>query len=270
MSSGKYKLAALALIAGVPLLSAASESAPRFWALARPYLFFFAPPPPGHDPVDAVAWGQVVAARQAAGLDNDALAVLGLEPAGAEAVLAAIRTWFESNRTTLEQRRAALADAGALVRHYRSEVDQGQDAAAALTAAESAAAARAAEFESLLDGLRTAATASLSAAQRDQLTTLRSQRELKLPYRALALDAAQRRDLGVALSTYHQRISAARRIEDQSAARTQFEQDLAAAIGAAHQSTLAALSAALPAGAASVVQAENTVFPRSVEPGEPR
>ena len=101
---------------------------------------------PSYTALDEETAARIDALRAAAGIDNDALAALDLSQVQLETVLSGLRTWYETNAATLAQQNESVARARATVRGLATQLGQGEDVAAALTAAESELAAQSAQL----------------------------------------------------------------------------------------------------------------------------
>lgn len=267
-----YSRSGAALPAAVPAAVPASPALPTAAALpaAAAVPAAAAIPEPGfspkpvavqetYEPLDAGTASSIATLRRDAALDDDALAVLNLTAERLETLLSALRNWHTSNATTLTQRRAALADAQALVRHYQSLLNSGQAVAESLAQAKAAVTAAQSSLAALSAACRTAVLSGLSAQERTLADLLHTRRAKAMPYRVLALDTSQDNAVQKALTIYHQRIGIAG-AADAAQAAADMASAIAAAIGASGTQTLASLAGYRPAAAERVVAAVQLVL----------
>lgn len=150
--------------------------------------------------------------RRDVGLDDDTLGALGLSDAELDSVLSGLRGWYEQHAAALDTARSATADAHARIRSIRSKMDTGGDTAALtqqLTAARTELATAQSAYETLLTGVRSSVVGAGATERLSLINRMRSQKEMPMPYRALALSAEQRKNLRKALNAQAQRAGGA-------------------------------------------------------------
>jgi hypothetical protein len=215
----------------------------------------------GYTALDAVTADRIAVLRQDVGLDDDALACADLSAAQLEGTLAALRTWYAAEQADWLAASAAVADRRAVIRRLESAIANGQAEASALNAARQELTQAQAAYETLLAGLRTAATAGLSDSQRTVLNQMRTHRAVCMPFRILDISAEQQAGLARVLADYHQRLALVRNASAQAALAAEHAQAVADAIGADNVTLLAALAAYRGAAAERVVAALHLVLP---------
>lgn len=214
-----------------------------------------------YEPLDAVAAGQIDELRRENALDDDTLAALDLSSSELETVLASARTWYETNVAKWVSRRSAVADQRALIRKFLSDINNGIDRSAELSAARQQLPLLEADREALAVLLRQTTGAGLSQGQRTLADGMRARRSSPMPYRVLTLTAEQDRALRRALNRYRQRISVTRSAQTRSTIRADFDQELAAGIGAVNLQTLATLRTYRGSASERVTAAVQLVLP---------
>lgn len=233
--------------------------------LAAGWLLWPSPEPTlaqeGHQPLDAVAAGQVDILRQDAGLDDNVLAALDLTDVQLETVLAELRDWYDTNSATLISAWSALGDQRARVRLLESAIAMGENRATALANARQQLVTLETQYETLLAGLRTAAWGEVGASQRALAQRMHAQQTLPMPFRVLDLSAGQQENLHRLLARHHQRLAVTRDPQQRAAVQRQYRQELERVIGASGMQTLAALDQYLGASSQRVVAAVQTVLP---------
>lgn len=200
--------------------------------------------------LDEVSGAAIAELRRDLGLSDDALGLANLSDLQLDSVLGGLRSWYETNRAQLETRRSALADQRALVRHYQSQISQGKDESANLTAARQALAGLESDFALFLTTASGSIVTGLSEGQNTALATVKANHDLSMPYAALSLSTEQKGALTQARIQYQARLSGTTDTEKQAAFASDFGGAVGSAIGAGNLNTLNGLGEYL--GAASV------------------
>jgi hypothetical protein len=182
-----------------------------------------------------------------------------------EDVLAETRSWYETNVSDVLAKWSAIADARALIRHYRAQINMGQDASQDLETAEQQLAQAESAYETLVAGLRQAALAELSDSEQALSEHMRQRRELLMPFRVLDLSQAQDDGWQQARLRYLQRLAVTRDAQTRATLRSQYAQDLETALGSGNMQTLATLRGYLGSASQRVVTAVQTVLPVETE-----
>lgn len=159
-------------------------------------------------------------------LDREALVALNLSAEQATDILAATRTWLETNASEIAQLKEIIADKRDVVRQLEQSVRagsavSGQDQALVAARADLAAALRA--YDTALNGIRTALAAELSESQRSTWATIENGWGREMPVRMLALTSGQRRDYGKALRQHELRVAAATTAQELAALQTAWQ-----------------------------------------------
>jgi hypothetical protein len=218
-----------------------------------------------YDALDAVAAAQVDLLRRENGLDDDALAAMNLNDGQLEVVLAAARAWYETNVSALVAKWSGIADQRALIRHYRSQINMGQDMSNELEAAERQLAQLESAYETFVSGLRRTALAGLSDSQQAMSEHMRLRRELPMPFRVLDLSEAQDTGWQQARTRYLQRLAVTRDAQTRATIRGQYARHLETALGSGNMQTLATLRGYLGAASGRVVAVVQLVLPVETE-----
>ena len=218
----------------------------------------------GYTPLDPQAASDIQTLRTDAGLDDNALAIANLSDAQAEAVLAAVRAWYESNLAGWRERNAAIAAQRGLIAVYGAEISNGTDRRSDYVAAERALATARSDYETQLAVLRQTALASITEGQRSAIETVRAGRSLPMPYCALGLDETQKLALVAASTRYQQRLLGAD-AEGRQSIESDYAGELRSAIGSANIEALNNLRSYLTPASERVVTAVQKVLPVASE-----
>lgn len=161
--------------------------------------------PPGYEPVDAVQHDAVLALLDDVALDRDALIALNVSANQAEALVAAARSWQETNATAVAEVQAAIDEGRTALRQARLAIAMGpylEANDAALAAALQQQASAEAAYATLLGGLKTTLAADCSESQQAAWSAIENGLGSSMPIRMLALSDQQRLDLSGARRRY--------------------------------------------------------------------
>jgi hypothetical protein len=206
--------------------------------------------------------------RYELGLDNDALSALNPTADTAEQVLAALRNWYEQNQSALHAQNLAVGQKTAALQSLERQIRIGPRDEAVLAARPKAVqeleAARA-QRQKFLEGGVAAVRAGLSADNQTALATLRANQGEALPYRLLALTAAQKTALQNARREHELGSTAAADAQSRQTSDRTWNQQLATILSAAQQQTLASYTQYASAAAERVLAAQQKVTPAPEE-----
>lgn len=214
-----------------------------------------------YPPLSEVAAGQIAELRRLGGLDDNALTVCNLNDNQLEAVLSETRDWYQENSTGWLNNYAAIAGTQSLIRQYESDINNGIDKLTERNDARATLATLKADREMLLVSLRQAALANLPEGIAAQINLLRSQTDVVMPFRVVALSNEQKHDLTAVLTRFHQRMAVAQSDEQRATIEDDYNTELGTAIGGDNLHALDTLKNYQPAASIRVVTAVKKVLP---------
>lgn len=215
------------------------------------------------EPLDAQSAALLAHLRSDAALDNVALSYLNPSGEQAELVLAALRSWFESNLESVASTYGNAADAAAQLRRARNRFNAGSGSQQDIATAEAAVSTTAAAWDTLLSAAQAAALTSLNENQQSLATRIQENRArgVDSPFVVLELDDTAVGALRTALHVFRQRAAIDLSREAHAAAVTARESAVASAVGGEGVQALDALRGYLSSASSLVLEAELTVFP---------
>ncbi len=197
------------------------------WWTVRDSSTALAQDPPGYEPLDVVQRDAVLALLDDVALDRDALIALNVSANQAGTLVAAARSWQETNAAAVAEDQAAINEARTAVREVRLAIAMGpyeeaNDVALA-TALQQLASAEAA-YATLLGGLKTSLAADCSESQQAAWSAIENGLGSSMPIRMLALSDQQRLDLSGARRRYRLQYASAGTTAQRSQAVADWEQ----------------------------------------------
>lgn len=230
-----------------------AHSAP---AAMRAALFVF----DDYAPLDEVAAFRIEQLRNDAGLDDDALAAANLSSQQLEAVLAALRSWYEGNTAGFVSATSAITDQRALLRECQSAVQSGRTPPAEIATVNLALAQATASYTATLSGLRANVLAGLSEGQRAVADRTFANKGQSLPQRVMSLSQEQRTNLRRIEASFRQRIAVLAG-SDRDQAQSDYGTAMASAMGQDNATLASALAGYRGGAAARVLAAVQKVLP---------
>lgn len=231
-------------------------------------------PPPGNPPaysvVGPVEAGDVARLRTETALDNESLAALNLSGDAATAVLAGIRSWYETNVASWQAKASAVADQQGLLRAYEGAVARGAQTELDPNAIRQALTAAQSDYATTLGGLRQAALGGLNENQHSLADLMYARKGVSMPYRAVSLTGDQDTALRKLRQRCAQQIDNAASTEAKQAAAQQFGDSLPSTIGSGNCDALSQMASYMGGASERLVNAEATVFPPPVDNPPPQ
>jgi hypothetical protein len=206
-------------------------------------------------PLDPVTAAQVSSLRQAAGLDDDALAAANLSDAQLDTLLGALRTWYTNNANTWNSLCASITNEQLLIAQCQSAIANGQDQAQQLASHQQQLAQLLADAQNLLADLRQNTLPGLADRQRAAVNQMRANPDLTMPFRMLNLTVDQRQQLSAARTTYLQGLAVAPDDPTRQNLADTYTQNLTRALGNDNLQTINRLGSYLPDASSRVLNA---------------
>ena len=167
---------------------------------------------PTYTPLSKVRHDAIRNVLADASLDAEALIALNLSSSQAESLVSAVRTWYESNESTLNAELADIAAKTQALRDKEQTIRMGpysaENETARATAVSDLAAARTA-YRTTLQGLDTGVNNILSESQRSTWAAIKTGWGQKMPVRMLSLTDAQRISVSDIEHRYERQVAAA-------------------------------------------------------------
>ncbi len=219
---------------------------------------------PGYEPLDVVQRDAVLALFDDVALDRDALIALNVSANQAEILVAAARSWQETNATAVAEDQAAIDEARTAVRQVRLAIamgpyDEANDAALAVARQQLATAEAA--YATLLGGLKTSLAADCSESQDAAWSAIEDGLGSSMPIRMLALSDQQRLDLSGARRRYRLQYASAGTAAQRSQAAAAWEQALGQILTQDQQTIMDSHNSYYADSSAAVALALETVLP---------